>query len=168
MKLSLLSTLLLIAVSIATNITSARTMQDHKDAYIVIDKPAYRLSVIEKGDTIFRAPVCLAKNYGNKTRKGDHKTPEGTFQITSIEDASSWSHDFHDGRGKINGAYGPWFFRLNVAVSTHIGIHGTCFPESMGTRDSDGCIRLRNEDIVRLRPLVRKGMNVTITPDKAK
>jgi lipoprotein-anchoring transpeptidase ErfK/SrfK len=38
----------------------------------------------------------------------------------------------------------------------------------MGTRDSDGCIRLRNEDIVRLRPLVRKGMNVTITPDKAK
>jgi hypothetical protein len=43
MKLRLLSTLLLIAVSIATNITSARTMQDHKDAYIVIDKPAYRL-----------------------------------------------------------------------------------------------------------------------------
>ena len=29
-------------------------------------------------------------------------------------------------------------------------------------------IKLRNEDIVRLRPLVRKGMNVTITPDKVK
>lgn len=26
-----------------------------------------------------------------------------------------------------------------------IGVHGTCKPESIGTRDSDGCIRLHKK-----------------------
>lgn len=134
---------------------------------IVIDKPSLMLYVIsEKSDTLFRAPVCVGKNLGDKQRKGDMRTPEGTFTISQIQDASSWTHDFGDGAGERKGAYGPFFFRLVTPPHTGIGIHGTCFPERISTRDSEGCIRLLNDDLRALRPYVFKGMSVTVTPDK--
>ena len=134
---------------------------------IVIDKPALMLYVIsEKSDTLFRAPVCVGKNLGDKQRKGDMRTPEGTFTISQIQDASTWTHDFGDGAGERQGAYGPYFFRLVTPPHTGIGIHGTCFPERISTRDSEGCIRLLNDDLRALRPYVFKGMTVTVTPDK--
>ncbi|MDE6484018.1 MAG: L,D-transpeptidase [Duncaniella sp.] len=134
---------------------------------IVIDKPSLMLYVIsEKADTLFRAPVCVGKNLGDKQRKGDMRTPEGTFSITQIQDASTWTHDFNDGAGERKGAYGPYFFRLATPPHTGIGIHGTCFPERISTRDSEGCIRLLDDDLRRLRPYVFKGMEVKITPDK--
>lgn len=134
---------------------------------IVIDKPSLMLYVLgEQADTLFRAPVCVGKNLGDKQRKGDMRTPEGNFTITQIQDASTWTHDFNDGAGERKGAYGPYFFRLATPPHTGIGIHGTCFPERISTRDSEGCIRLLDDDLRRLRPYVFKGMKVTITPDQ--
>lgn len=135
---------------------------------IVIDKPALKLYVIEKKDTIFSAPVCAGKNYGQKMRRGDMRTPEGSFTVNSIEDSRMWTHDFGDGAGQRKGAYGPWFIRLKIPQWAHIGIHGTCFPKSIGTRDSEGCVRLLNADLERLKPLVRNGMSVEIKADKVK
>lgn len=132
---------------------------------IIVDKPAYMLYVVEENDTVFSAPVCLGKNLGQKKRAGDHKTPEGNFKVSMVQDASKWTHDFKDGHGKRKGAYGPWFFRLNTPQSSHIGIHGTCFPESMGKRESDGCIRLRNEDLLQLKEFIKVGTPVTVLPD---
>lgn len=132
---------------------------------IVVDKPTLKLYVIDGPDTLFKAPVSVGVNFGNKTRRGDHKTPEGTFKVSMIQDSHKWSHDFHDGKGVQKGAYGPWFFRLATPKWTSIGIHGTCYPESIGTRASEGCVRMLNEDILKLREYVVKGMKVTITPD---
>lgn len=134
--------------------------------HILIDKESFTLFVRGNGETIMSAPVCLGKGIGQKTRKGDHKTPEGEYKIISIENSSSWTHDFHDGIGERKGAYGPWFFRLNTPQSSHIGIHGSCFPETVGQRDSDGCVRLRNEDLEELKKFVSVGMKVIINPDK--
>lgn len=136
-----------------------------KEKHIVIDKENYLLYVLENGETLMRVPVCVGKNRGQKQRAGDHKTPEGNFNIISIEDPTYWTYDFHDGRGKVKGTYGPYFFRLNTPQSRHIGIHGTSSPESMGTRGSDGCVRLRNEDLETLRSHIRIGMKVRINPD---
>lgn len=65
----------------------------------------------------------------------------------------------------VRGAYGPWFFRLKIAQWTSIGIHGTCFPESIGTRVSEGCVRLKNEDLLKLKSFIKIGMKVIITED---
>ncbi len=46
-----------------------------------------------------------------------------------------------------------------------IGIHGTPFPESIGSRATEGCIRLNNQDIVDLKNRVKLGTVVIITPD---
>lgn len=133
---------------------------------IVVSKKELSLYVINsKNDTIFFAPVSIGKNFGNKTAEGDYKTPEGTFPIYKILDARGWKHDFNDGYGVRNGAYGPYFLRLKMKDYKDIGIHGTCFPESMGTRSSEGCVRLRNEDITRLIRYIRVGTQVTILPE---
>lgn len=69
-------------------------------------------------------------------------------------------------KGIRNGAYGPWFFRLNVPNFRGIGIHGTCKPETIETRDSEGCIRLLNDDLVALKSFIRIGMMCIIEADK--
>lgn len=133
---------------------------------IVVSKKALQLYVVsEKNDTLFQCSVACGKNFGNKVLVGDKKTPEGTFKIIKMYDATSWRHDFGDGKGMRKGAYGPLFFRLNVPGFNDIGIHGTIFPETIGTRSSEGCVRMRNEDIKKLYRFCYIGMPVIIEKD---
>ena len=134
-------------------------------SFIIISKEEMNLRVIDyKGREIEKYPIACGKNFGNKEIKGDLKTPEGLFHITEIEKSGNWSHDFGDGNGVISGAYGPFFIRLETPGHKGIGIHGTHKPESIGTRDTEGCIRLLNDDIEKLKETYHIGMVVLITP----
>ena len=148
----------------------------HRDScFIVISKPELHLSVyeVQKGDTVLlaRYPVCVGKNYGQKEKKGDMKTPECTgenpFSITQILPASSWTHDFGDGRGEIL-AYGNWFMRLKTPGFSGIGIHGSTNNESsVPGRGSEGCIRLLNDDLDELKATYAfVGMKVIVEADR--
>lgn len=133
---------------------------------IVVSKKNLSLNVLsESDDTLFSCRICCGAEFGNKELRDDKKTPEGTFTIIEIVNAKKWMHDFGDGYGMRKGAYGNYFFRLNANGFCSIGIHGTCLPESIGTRSSEGCIRLRNHDLERLRKYIFKGMIVVIEPD---
>lgn len=134
-------------------------IQDKANTFIVISKQELKLYVCEalEDDTVRIAefPVCLSRNLGQKERKGDMKTPESPagkpFKITAIQDASTWKHDFKDGRGNIL-AYGHWFLRLETPGHSGIGIHGSTNNESsVPGRASEGCIRLRDADIITLK-----------------
>ena len=134
-------------------------------SFIVISKEEMNLRVIDyKGRETEKYPIACGKNFGNKEKKGDLKTPEGLFHITEIEKSGNWSHDFGDGNGVISGAYGPFFIRLETPGHKGIGIHGTHKPESIGTRDTEGCIRLLNDDVEKLKERCHIGMVVFITP----
>lgn len=145
-----------------------------ENCFIVISKPEYRLYVCEavEDDTVCRAyyPVCVGKNKGQKQKKGDMRTPESTFEkpftITQITDASKWTHDFGDGRGEIL-SYGNWFIRLATPGFSGIGIHGSTNNEnSVPGRGSEGCIRLRNNDLDQLKEKYAFiGMKVVILSD---
>lgn len=129
---------------------------------IIIDKPNFTLTVVnEDNETVFQAPVCLGKNLGQKTKRGDLKTPEGTFSIKTIENSSRWGHS----KSIYGGGYGPYFMRLRVPGNNSIGIHGTNKPETIGQRMSEGCIRLHNEDLVELINFVGLGTEVVVLPD---
>lgn len=139
----------------------------HKASFIVINKEDMTLKVYNsEGSVIEEFPVGLGKNYGNKIEKGDNRTPEGIFRITEIQDASGWKHDFGDGKGEIKGAYGPYFIRLYTNPHKGIGIHGTHLPESIGTRCTEGCIRLHNDNVRKLKELVYGGLTVIILPSQ--
>lgn len=132
---------------------------------ILISKQEMKLRLIDyKGNELLCAPIATGKNYGNKQKKGDMCTPEGVFQVSDIQDASGWTHDFCDGKGEISGAYGSHFIRLSVPGQKGIGIHGTHLPESIGTRASEGCIRMNNEDLEQLVKLIVPPLVVVITP----
>jgi lipoprotein-anchoring transpeptidase ErfK/SrfK len=129
--------------------------------WIRIVKSRYTL-LLYRGTEVERSyPIAVGKNGGNKTRSGDNRTPEGRFSVDRVQDASSWTHDFGDGKGPIRGAYGPWFIRLKTGWQG-IGIHGTHDPLSIGGRVSEGCIRMRNQDVSDLRARVAPGMLVVI------
>ena len=132
---------------------------DKKNTFIVISKTELRLYVYGTvgKDTVLMAkfPTCLSRNKGQKQRRGDNKTPECTqkkpFYIDAIKPSSSWFHDFRDGRGSIK-AYGDWFLRLVTPGHKGIGIHGSTNNESsVPGRHSEGCIRLRDPDIILLK-----------------
>lgn len=133
---------------------------------IVVSKKSLELMILNaKSDTICRYRCGLGLNKGDKQEIGDYKTPEGVFSVSAILDSKKWTHDFNDGYGIREGAYGPYFIRLTVPGFTGIGIHGTCFPESIGSRCSEGCVRLKNEDLEKLIHFVWIGMEVCIEKD---
>lgn len=136
--------------------------------FILISKQEMKLRLIDyKGNELFCAPVATGKNAGNKQKVGDMRTPEGVFQVSDIQQAADWKHDFNDGKGEVSGAYGDYFIRLSVPGHKGIGIHGTHLPESIGTRASEGCIRMKNEDLNRLVGLITPPVTVVITPAAA-
>lgn len=139
-----------------------------RPARIVISKQSMTLSLYDADDALIcRFPVAVGRNLGNKRRPGDMKTPEGDFTVQQIQPASTWTHDFGDGKGVIEGCYGNWFIRLKTPPHKGIGIHGTHDPASIGTRATEGCIRLRNDHLDSLKPLVRIGMAVRIDTSEA-
>ena len=140
----------------------APKITDNGKYNIDVNKSAYTLSLYKGKQLVKEYPIAVGKNPGDKQRIGDYRTPTGNFKIVSIENASGWSHDFRDGKGKIKGAYGPWFLRLDAKGWKGIGIHGTHDPDSRGTMATEGCIRLSNEDIAELRQYAYKNMPVTI------
>lgn len=159
-----------------------------------IHKRSYKLELFEKGNNapLKEYGVAVAKNFGDKQRSGDNTTPTSwgnveripskykgakykvqskdvPFRVEEICDARGWTHDFGDGKGVIAGAYGPWFISLDTGWNG-IGIHGTHDPNSIGTNASEGCIRLKNDNVKELKTIISKdnggiGTAVIITED---
>ena len=139
---------------------------DWSKGLIFINKRNLTLTLYnEQGDMVLNCGCAVGINKGHKQKKGDYRTPEGMFSVQQIQPSETWGHDFGDGKGYIQHAYGNWFIRLKTGFSG-IGIHGTHAPESIGTRATEGCIRLKNEELDKLKPLVKIGMTVIISEDE--
>ena len=137
-------------------------------SFIVISKEELTLFLYNyKGKVLDKYPISCGKNMGNKKNIGDMKTPEGIFTVCDIQKADHWTHDFGDGKGEIKGAFGPFFIRLLTPGHQGIGIHGTHDANTIGSRATDGCIRMRNDDLTKLIKKVKIGDVVVITPSKS-
>jgi|GEM_PF-1781760 len=136
------------ADAISTIISKEKTKKLSGAFSIVVDKNAYVLKLYKGGRLVKKYKIAIGRNPdgADKKEKGDLRTPEGNFYIVSIHKSDKWIH---------NGtyAYGPWFLRLKTPWSG-VGIHGTDVPETLGTKASEGCIRLHSNDIAELKSLV--------------
>lgn len=134
-------------------------------AMIVVDKAKMMLSVLSfRSDTLLSVPITAGREFGTKQTDADDRTPEGVFRVRSIENSSQWPHTLADGVSVEYDAYGPFFIRLDYPPGHRIGIHGTKHPHEIGRRTSEGCVRVRNEDIRRVVRLSYIGMPVVILP----
>lgn len=133
-----------------------------RGTWFALSKKNFKLFVMDGKNVVESFDIAVGKNKGQKQKVGDNRTPEGMFKIIQIQNASYWTHDFRDGKGEIKGAYGPWFIRLETGWKG-IGIHGTHDPSSIGTNATEGCIRLRNDELLRLKEKYAKiGVKVLI------
>ncbi|MEA2468572.1 MAG: hypothetical protein QOJ57_2698, partial [Thermoleophilaceae bacterium] len=118
--------------------------------FLRIDKHRLRATLFRDGRRIWRAPVGIGKH--------GTETPGGRFYIRERLKVPS--------RGSI---YGPLAFGTSAYSKLSdwpgggvVGIHGTNEPGLIPGRPSHGCIRVRNEDIVRLGRLMPIGTPVRI------
>ncbi len=161
------------AVRADADVTISRPdlLRNKQKCFILMSKKDYYLYVyeVQGRDTVMlaRYDCAFGLRVGNKQKRGDKKTPSSTmqkpFSISQIANASTWRHDFGDGRGPIL-SYGHWFLRLLTPGFSGIGIHGSTNNESsVPGRDSEGCIRLPDSDLLVLKErYAYKGMKVFV------
>ncbi|MBI4836868.1 MAG: L,D-transpeptidase [Candidatus Portnoybacteria bacterium] len=130
---------------------------------IVIDKSDKMLYLYKDGQLISQAPVGIGT--GDKTGaltggvSGDKITPVGDFVLT--KDIRSSPNGVFSGEAGSN--MGPVFLGISANDQNGnyrgIGIHGSGDDSLRGT---NGCIRLRNADVIELNKVVHAGTPVKI------
>jgi lipoprotein-anchoring transpeptidase ErfK/SrfK len=119
--------------------------------WLIIDTERLRATLIRSGRTIFSAPIGIGKS--------STPTPRGEFYVIDRLDDLGYG-----------GEYGPLAFGTSAKSSVLtdwpgggvVGIHGTNEPQLIPGHPSHGCVRMRNQDIVRLGQLMPVGTPVTI------
>lgn len=108
---------------------------------VVIFKGDFELLIVLEG--------CLVQAFDVATGKNG-KTPEGRFTIGTKTVNPTW----YSPAGKVYKFGSPenilgtrWLAFKNTDEHKGFGIHGTKFPESIGTEASMGCIRMRNAEV---------------------
>jgi lipoprotein-anchoring transpeptidase ErfK/SrfK len=122
--------------------------------HIQVRLSEYRLIVTHEGETFLDTGVAVAAE--------NTPTPGGLYYTTELR-----------GRFDPSNAYGTYAYGLSGYSEVHttfqggpgqLGIHGTNRPELIGQRVSNGCIRMRNEDIEKLAPVLPLGVPVEVIP----
>jgi len=147
---------------------------------IIVDVAKQQLSWISPEHPDWVVPVSTSK-YGVGCESGSWKTPAGRFRICEKigETAPAWA--VFKGR-RWTGAMGNpedetdqvltrilWLEGLEPENANtrdrYVYIHGTNAEERIGTPASIGCVRMRNDDIIQLFPMVSVGTPVCIVPE---
>ena len=145
-----------------------RLLKNTYKYFIVVDKPSMFVVLYDKyGREKEAYKMACSKRFGTKHKRRDNRTPEGFFSVEGIYDSTDWLYTNDDGyTSPLRGQFGPRFIRLKTPVTTQVGIHGTCAPWSLGRRASHGCIRIHNENILKLIEYAKPGMPVIVNPGK--
>jgi hypothetical protein len=119
---------------------------------IRINIPACTLELLHEDEVWRRFPVAVGKRLS--------PTPVGCFTISNVVANPTW---YPVGRppvppGSDNPLGGYW---LGLSIESY-GIHGNNKPSSIGASESNGCIRMHNDDVALLVQLVSVGTRVEI------
>lgn len=138
-----------------------RILQSPYDNFIIVDKGKMKLFLYDKyGNIVHSCGIACGKNYGTKKGSWDSKTVEGIFNAVGVYDSHTWPFTDQYGNKSGPGVFGPWFIR----VQGSIGIHGTSSPGSIGKRISHGCIRVTNDNIIKIKGYAKAGMPIIVSP----
>lgn len=132
-----------------------------------VDRRDFTLRVWRKRDSIYE----VERAYRVAVGAAGFATPKGFYTITSKSRAPEWlvpDSDWAVEAGLVPGTrYSATDPRNPIkarwlGIHDGVGIHGTDREESIGTRASHGCVRMRIGDVIELYPLIRRGTLVHI------
>lgn len=122
---------------------------------IIVDKSDFTLTLLLDGHFIKQYHIGTGKN---------NSTPEGSFVIeTMLKNPVWYSPEGVYPYGHPKNILGTrWLGFQNKPGVVGYGIHGTTKPETIGTESSNGCIRMKNEDVEELYDFVTPGTKIII------
>lgn len=102
----------------------------------------------------------------------EYQTPTGRFQVTDKIEEPDWiQFDWANPSRAIrrippgpDNPLGRRWIGFTSAYGWEIGFHGTPHPELLGQAVSHGCVRMRNEDVVKVYGRVTVGTAVIVEP----
>lgn len=127
-------------------------------AELLVVKKDYTLTLFIGGRFVKQYKVGLGK---------ENKTPVGTFEIVNPLANPDWYppgggvYKFGDKRNLLGTR---WLGFKDTPGVVGFGIHGTWEPETIGTMASNGCVRMRNDEVEELFDFVPRGSQVIIEP----
>lgn len=129
---------------------------------LLVDKSLFKMWVLYEG--------CPFKGYTITTGAPNKETPVTKFVVGGKNPKPAWwppSDVKVTGKtpvpyGDPQNPLGEWWISLEHDLFHGIGIHGTNDPGSIGSKASNGCIRMLNDEVVEVAALAYKGMVVTI------
>lgn len=120
---------------------------------VLVDKFAKKMFTVkilgDKVEVLTEFPITYGANLGDKMFRGDNKTPEGIYYITTYRSSDYLLKQYGD-YAKIYGAgsfplnYPNPVDRINNKTGSGIWIHGT--DPATNKENTQGCVALRNED----------------------
>ncbi len=132
---------------------------------ILVDKSRKELLVLEETRENYRVveryPISIGPKSGDKFEEGDMATPEGLYQVLSIKQGD-----------ELPGKYGPRAYVLNYPNKADraagksgygIWIHGSGL--GTATDDTEGCVEVNDENVVKLGAYINAGTPVYIFPE---
>lgn len=120
---------------------------------IVVGLENFELVALSDGRVVFDYPITTGADTG--------PTPKGTFRVTSRL-KNPWYTPDDEPNVEPGAPDNPIGSRWIGISKPSYGLHGTNNPDAIGTRASEGCIRLRNHQIEELYRHVKKGTRVII------
>jgi len=146
-------------ISDARRIRAGRKLKIPQGTFsAVAQKEAHRLIVLLNGNYIKEYPVTMGAP--------ESPTPEGKF-VLDMGKAKNPDWTSPDSQvykfGDPKNILGTRWMPFNDTEGHHgLGIHGTTDPESIGKDVSNGCIRMRNEDVEEIFGMLAPGGTVEI------
>ncbi len=146
--------------------------------YVVVDVDANELRFMDGERVLWRAPVGTGTGFrlSSGERDWEFTTPSGTMHVQFKELEPVWilpDWYFIENRRPVPAEDAPerripgGLGAAAVYLGNEIAIHGTDRPELLGRQVSHGCIRLSNENVVRLFHNVQIGTPVVIVGRQA-
>jgi lipoprotein-anchoring transpeptidase ErfK/SrfK len=117
---------------------------------VLVDKSEFRLTVYFNGHYLKEYEVGIGQY---------DFTPSAEFTVgEKIEKPKYLNYEY----GHAKNILGDYWLTLENDKFPGLGIHGTKEPETIGTKSSLGCIRMRNEDVGELFKMIPRSTRVTI------
>lgn len=117
---------------------------------VIVNKDSLKCAYYENGKLITSFRCAIGKSVS--------PTPSGNFTVINKEKNRPYYKKGIAG-GAPNNPLGTRFIQL---TNSGYAIHGTCYPNSIGSKCSDGCVRLLNSNVEWLYNKVTLGTHVII------